>query len=366
MNSEGIRIIIRENKKSVYKKSNENPNEFYESIPELERYEHIKIIKQDDDVRKTYSVHQVKATGSDQTIHLVFMYKDDIIPNCTELFCYPADQKNSNISDKLIKAIAAAESFYLLLELYDNINSKASTITSTRLIDNPSISTPTTVTPSTVTLTPTLIVAVIITGVVVGGGVFGFMYLPSYNALQDMENLITLANSQYENNQYELSLDTFSKVEKIFLETQFSPDHFEHAGYLHMLSLTGMGNSFQSQSNFGQIESFSEQSEEYYLRVLVLYESKYDTENAWIGRAINAIYENPEKTLEICVMFDSINSHMCQGEAYSYMYVIGEAPLEEVEEQFEIALDMAGSESQKLKVQNDIDQIYEYYKLPTE
>ncbi len=48
------------------------------------------------------------------------------------------------------------------------------------------------------------------------------------------------------------------------------------------------------------------------------------------------------------------------------MYVIEKAPLEKAEEQFNIALDMAGSEEQKLKIQDDINKIYEYYKLPTE
>ena len=59
------------------------------------------------------------------------------------------------------------------------------------------------------------------------------------------------------------------------------------------------------------------------------------------------------------------------------MYVIEKAPLENVEEQFKMALDMAGSDSQKLKILNDIedimlkvqggiDVIYEYYKLPKE
>ena len=196
------------------------------------------------------------------------------------------------------------------------------------------------------------------------GGIFGSVYANSSNTLLEMENLITLANQQYENKQYEASFDTFSKVDMIFLSTEFSPDHVEHAEYLHLQSLTGMGNSLQSQSNFGQIKSFSEKSEEYYLYALVSYEGKHDTENVWIGRGINAIYETPEKTLEMCSMFDSVNSHMCQGEAYSYLYVIGKAPLEKADEQFEMALDMAGSKSQKLKVINDIENIYNYYKLP--
>ena len=197
-------------------------------------------------------------------------------------------------------------------------------------------------------------------------GTFGSVYANSSNALLEMENLITLANQQYENQQYDASFDTFSKVDMIFLSTEFSPDHVEHTEYLHLQSLTGMGNSLQSQSNFGQIKSFSEKSEEYYLYAITFYEGKHDTVNAWIGRAINAIYETPEKTLEICAMFDSINSHMCQGEAYSYVYVIGKAPLEKAEEQFEISLDMAESEKQKSKVQDDIAQIYMYYKLPIE
>ena len=198
------------------------------------------------------------------------------------------------------------------------------------------------------------------------GGIFGSVYANSSNALLEMENLITLANAQYENKQYEASFDTFSKVDRVFLSTAFSPDHLEHAEYLHLHSLTGMGNSLQSQSNFGQIKSLSEQSEEYYLYALVLYEGKHDTQNAWIGRGINAIYQTPEKATEICSMFKSVNSHMCQGEAYSYMYVIGKAPLEKAEEQFALALNMAGSEKQKLKVKEDIDTIYDYYKLPTE
>ena len=55
---------------------------------------------------------------------------------------------------------------------------------------------------------------------------------------------------------------------------------------------------------------------------------------------------------------------MCQGEAYSYMYVIEKASLEKAEEQFELALNMVESEEQKLKIQEDIAQIYDYYKLP--
>ncbi len=197
-------------------------------------------------------------------------------------------------------------------------------------------------------------------------GTFGGVYANSSNTLLEMENLITLANGQYENGQYEASFDTFSKVDRIFLSTEFSPDHVEHAEYLHILSLIGMGNSLQSQSNFGQIKSFSEKSEEYYLYAITLYEGKHDTENAWLGRALNNIYEHPAKSVEICFMFDSVNSHMCQGESYVYMYVIGKVPLEKAEEQFALVLDMAGSESQKLKVQEDIDQIYKYYKLPIE
>ena len=197
----------------------------------------------------------------------------------------------------------------------------------------------------------------IITALTIGGGIFGAVYASSSNALLEMEELITLANEQYEYKQYKSSFDTFSKADTIFLNTGFSPDHLEYAEYLHMQSLVGMGNSLQSQSNFGQIESFSEQAEEYYLYAITLYEGKHDTENAWIGRGINAIYETPEKTIEICSMFRSINSHMCQGEAYSYMYVTGKVPLEKAEEQFEMALDMAGSENQKLKVQDDIDEI---------
>lgn len=206
----------------------------------------------------------------------------------------------------------------------------------------------------------------ILATLVIGGGIFGGVYASSSNALLEMENLITLANAQYENKQYEASFDTFSKVDRIFLSTEFSLDHVEQAEYLHLQSLIGMGSSLQSQSNFGQIESFSEQSEEYYLHALTFYEGKHDTENAWIGRGINAIYETPEKTLEICALFDSINSHMCQGEAYAYMYVIEKAPLEKAEEQFEMASDMTGSEKQKSKVQSDIVQIYKYYKLPME
>ncbi len=209
------------------------------------------------------------------------------------------------------------------------------------------------------------------------GGIFGSVYGNSYNALFEMETLITIANTQYENKQHEVSFDTFSKVDRIFLNTEFSPDHLEHAEYLHLQSLTGMGNSLQSQSNFGQIKEFSKKSEEYYLYAITLYEKNHDTENAWLGRGINAIYETPEKTLEYCSMFDSVNAHMCQGEAYSYMYITGKAPLEKAEEQFEMALDMAESESQRLKVQKDIDTImskvqkdidtiYDYYKLPTE
>ena len=225
--------------------------------------------------------------------------------------------------------------------------------------------------------TSTKILISVLAILAIGGGIFGSVYANSSNALLEMENLITLANAQYENKQYEASFDTFSKVDRVFLSTAFSPDHLEHAEYLHLQSLTGMGNSLQSQSNFGQIKSLSEKSEEYYLYALVLYEGKHDTQNAWIGRGINAIYQTPEKTLEICSMFKSVNSHMCQGEAYSYMYVIGKAPLEKAEEQFALALNMAGSEKQKLKVQDDIDTImskvqkdidtiYDYYKLPSE
>lgn len=90
-----------------------------------------------------------------------------------------------------------------------------------------------------------------------------------------MKNLITLVNNQYENKQYKASFDTFSKVDRIFLSTEFSPDHVEHAEYLHLQSLTGMGNSLQSQNNFGQIESFSEKSEEDYLYAFTFYEGKY-------------------------------------------------------------------------------------------
>ncbi len=46
------------------------------------------------------------------------------------------------------------------------------------------------------------------------------------------------------------------------------------------------------------------------------------------------------------------------------MYVIEKVPLEKVEKQFEIALDMAVSKSQKLKIIDDIENIYDYYKLP--
>lgn len=214
------------------------------------------------------------------------------------------------------------------------------------------------------TSTSTKALVGILATLVIGGGIFGGVYVSSSNALLEMENLITLANAQYENKQYDTSFDTFSKVDAIFLGTEFSPDHLEHAEYLHLQSLTGMGNSLQSQSNFGQIESFSKQSEEYYLYALAFYEGKHHAENAWIGRGINAIYETPEKTLEICAMFDSINSHMCQGEAYSYMYVIDKAPLEKAEEQFKIALNMAGSENQWVKIEKDISHIYNYYNLP--
>ena len=242
-------------------------------------------------------------------------------------------------------------------------NAYASGTTNTIL--NKSVSVSTSSKGGGIGLTSSLKIAGIIAILAVAGA-FGGLYANSSNALLEMENLVTLANAQYENKQYEASFDTFSKVDRIFLNTEFSPDHVKHAEYLHMLSLTGMGNSLQSQSNFGQIKSFSEKSEEYYTYAITFYEGKHNTENAWLGRALNNIYEHPEKSVEICSMFGSVNSRMCQGEAYSYMYVIGEAPLEKVEEQFEIALDMAGSESQKLKVQNDIDQIYEYYKLPTE
>ncbi len=74
--------------------------------------------------------------------------------------------------------------------------------------------------------------------------------------------------------------------------------------------------TLQSQSDFGKIKSFSEKSEEYYLYALVLYDGKHDTENTWLDRAINAIYETPEKSIEIRVMFDSVNSYMCQGDAF--------------------------------------------------
>ena len=46
--------------------------------------------------------------------------------------------------------------------------------------------------------------------------------------------------------------------------------------------------------------------------------------------------------------------------------MIEQAPLEKVQEQLEMALDMAESKQQKSKVQDDIDQIYNYYKLPPE
>ena len=212
----------------------------------------------------------------------------------------------------------------------------------------------------------TKILVGVITALAIGGGTFGVVYTSSSNALLEMENLVTLANNQYENKQYEISFDTFSKVDRIFLSTEFSPDHVEHAEYLHMQSLTGMGSSLHSQSNFGQIKSLSEKSEEYYLYAIALYEGKHDTENAWLGRALNNIYEHPATSVDYCSLFDSVNSHMCQGEAYSYMYVTGKAPLEKAEEQFEMALDMAGSKQQKLKVQDDIGQIYKYYKLPSE
>ena len=217
---------------------------------------------------------------------------------------------------------------------------------------------------SSILSVPTLKITGII-AIIAVGGIFGGVYTNSYNALFEMENLVAIGNQQYENKQYETSFDTFSKIDKIFLSTEFSPDHNEHAEYLHLQSLMGMGSSLQSQSNFGQIQSFSEKSEEYYLYAIALYEGKHDTENAWIGRGINTIYETPGKSVELCSMFDSINSHMCQGEAYAYMYVTGKVPLEKVEEQFEISLDMAGSEKQKSKIEDDIDQIYKYYKLST-
>ena len=206
------------------------------------------------------------------------------------------------------------------------------------------------------------------------GAIFGSIYVNSYNSLLEMESLITDANKKHEsaqreglkfyNSQHDKILNTFSKVDKLFFSTQFSPDHIAYAEYLHLQSMIGMANSLQIQSNFGQIESYSDKSEEYYLYAITLYEGKHNTENAWIGRGINAIYETPEKTIEICSIYHSVNSHMCQGEAYSYMYVIDKAPLEKAEEQFEIALDKAESESQKLKIQDDIKQIYNYYKLP--
>ena len=142
-------------------------------------------------------------------------------------------------------------------------------------------------------------------------------------------------------------------------------NHFE-TFWLYVASTQDPPTTLQSQSNFGKIKSLSEKSEEYYLYALVLYGGKHDTENVWLGRAINAIYETSEKSIEICAMFDSVNSHMCQGDAYSYMYIIEKISIEKAEEQFNIALDMAGSEEQKLKIQEDIDKIYEYYKLPME
>ena len=204
-----------------------------------------------------------------------------------------------------------------------------------------------------------------IIAILVVGGSLGSIYANSHNAITEMEYIIRYANEQYENEKFEISFNNFSKVEKVFENTKFSPDHLEYAENLHMQSLIGMGNSLQSQSDFGQIRSFSEKSEEYYLYAHVLYEGKYNTDDAWIGRGINAIYEAPEKALDYCSsLFNSVNSHMCQGEAYSYMYVIGEEPLEKAEEQFEMALNMAGSEKQKLNVKKDIAQIYKYYKLP--
>ena len=77
-------------------------------------------------------------------------------------------------------------------------------------------------------------------------GTFGSVYANSSNVLLEMEELVTLANKQYENHQYEISFYTFSQVDRLFLSTEFSPDHLEHAEYLHLQSLTGMGNSLQS------------------------------------------------------------------------------------------------------------------------
>ncbi len=203
------------------------------------------------------------------------------------------------------------------------------------------------------------VVALISAGLIVGVSVWA-----SANALYDMEYLISMGNHQYEEKQYSQSYETFVKAKTIFDTNNWHSDHLKRGQYLHMLSIIGMGSSLQAQSNFGQIKSFSEESEVEYQNAIDLYEGKFNTENAWIGKAINAIYKHPEIALNYCSKFDSINSHMCQGEAYSYMYSIEKAPLEKAEEQFDIALDMTESSEQKGKIQTDIDNIRGYYNLP--